>query len=274
MTTSNVKPDLDRTSVHPLGRRRRVPRFDLSATQLAATALAAITATFVASYLGVSGTIIGAAVASVATAIGNAVYGQSLRSTRERVRVVVPARRTRTDPASPTIISSQCGPGRREASPEPCDGPPTLPAAGGQRARGAERSDPRRPAATPALAWRRVALVAAGVFAAVLAVVTSVEMLAGRPVTDLVRGDSGSGTTLFGVGTSKDKLPPPVPTVTTTVTPSVVVTTPTVTQTAPAVTKTAPQTAAPTTTPPTTPSDTGTPSPSAPSQSGSPSPRG
>src|SRR3954453_16825129 len=61
-------------------------RFDLSATQVMASALAAITATVAASYLGVSGTVIGAAVASVLTVIGNAVYGHSLRSTGNRVR--------------------------------------------------------------------------------------------------------------------------------------------------------------------------------------------
>ena len=70
--------------------RFRVPTFGLSLTQLVATGLAAVTATVAASYLGVAGTVIGAAVASVLTAVGNAVYGTSLRTTRDRVREVVP----------------------------------------------------------------------------------------------------------------------------------------------------------------------------------------
>ncbi len=55
------------------------PRLQLSATQIIASALAAVTATFGASYLGVAGTVIGAAVASVLTVVGNAVYSHSLQ---------------------------------------------------------------------------------------------------------------------------------------------------------------------------------------------------
>ncbi|MEO9138941.1 MAG: hypothetical protein ABI345_07720 [Jatrophihabitans sp.] len=213
-----------------------MPRFGLSATQLTASAMAAITATFLASYLGVSGTIIGAAVASVATAIGNAVYGQSLRSTRDRVRVA------RVDPSSRSVLPTIApGDSRDSDRSGDQDSPPALPAPR------PERPSPR--------VWTRLALVAAGVFASVLAVVTSVEILAGRPVTDLLRGESGSGTTLFGPqGTAPADTP--IPTITKTVIPSVVITTPTITQTAPAVT----ETTTPTTTPTTVPTPTATPS--------------
>jgi hypothetical protein len=88
--------------------------------------------------------------------------------------------------------------------------------------------------------WRAAALGSAAVLALVLAVVTGVEVVAGRPISDVVRGDSGSGTSLFGnTQQAAGGGVAPAPTVTTTVTPSVVVTTPTVTQTAPAVTETA-----------------------------------
>jgi hypothetical protein len=89
------------------------------------------------------------------------------------------------------------------------------------------------------------------VFAAVLALVTGVELVAGRPLSDLVRGDAGSGTSVFGGGQAQGGTTGQVPTITRTVTPSVVVTTPTVTQTAPAVTRTAVPTvrATPTSTP-------------------------
>src|SRR3954447_12757717 len=79
-TTTTTDP-----TEYPPARRRRSP-FELSATQLVATALAAVTATVAASYLGVAGTVIGAAVASVVTVVGNAVYSHSLRSTGNRVR--------------------------------------------------------------------------------------------------------------------------------------------------------------------------------------------
>jgi hypothetical protein len=89
--------------------------------------------------------------------------------------------------------------------------------------------------------WRRVGLASIAVFVAVLAAVTGVELVAGRPLSDVVRGDSGRGTSLFGAQqhsarTTQPTTPPQ--TVTRTVTPAVRVVTPTVTRTAPAVTRT------------------------------------
>jgi hypothetical protein len=221
----------ENTSV-PAPTRRRV---DLSATQVLASALAAITATVAASYLGVSGTVIGAAVASVLTVTGNAVYTHSLRTTGARVRATAgrPARAVhpRADDALPVLPDRE----RRPASP----------------------------------VWRRLAFGTVAVFTTVLTVVTGIELVAGRPISDLVRGQSGSGTTLFdGNQPARKSTPQPRPvTVTQTVTPSVVVITPTVTQTAPPVTRTVTPTqtqttptspSAPTTTTPTTATGGGT----------------
>ena len=189
-------------------------RIGLSTTQLIASALAAVTATVAASYLGVSGTVIGAAVASVLSVLGNAVYTHSLRHTGNRMRAAVPAR------------------------------------------------------------GRWVLGACATVFVAVLAVVTVVELAAGRPLTDLVRGTPGSGTTVFG-GPARPQAhgvprpatsPAPQPTVT--ITAKVVTVTPTVTVRAAAVTSTAPApSGAPTSSAaPTTPSPTPS-SPPAPSSS-------
>ncbi len=233
----------------PIPRRRRWPRLELSVTQLVATALAAITATIAASYLGVSGTVIGAALASVVSAVGNAVYGHSLRSTRDRVRVVVPPRRP-SDPDRDFLPQGRCvAPPVAPRQENVIDGarPPVVPTA---RPRPA-RSEPNR--------WRGVAIGAISVFVAVLAVVTGVEVVAGRPLADIVRGDAGTGTSVFGTsGTGTGTGGGASPTVTKTVTPSVVITTPTVTQTAPAVTQTATPTTRPSTSSPST-GTTGTP---------------
>jgi hypothetical protein len=239
MTKRQAPTDFRDQPAVPPERSRRRPRLDLSATQLVATALAAITATVVGSYLGVSGTVLGAAVASVVAAIGNAVYGHSLRSTRDRVREVVPAARFTGRPAVEPL-----GP----LAPELL---PVLPTPSGRRE--------HRP-------WRGIALGSISVFVAVLAVITGVEVVAGRPISDLVRGDSGSGTSVFGDDhqpSGGSSGPGAAPTVTKTVTPSVVVTTPTVTQTAPAVTK------SPTSTPTVTETPTAPASPSTPSSSSS-----
>src|SRR3954452_1230673 len=133
---------------YPPARRRRSP-FELSATQLVATALAAVTATVAASYLGVAGTVIGAAVASVVSAIGNAVYTHSLHRTRDRVRARGPVGRSL--PAPVAARSSV---------------PPTL--------RAPERRP--RPARGPS-PWRVVALGSVAVFATVLAFVTGIEVV-------------------------------------------------------------------------------------------------
>ncbi len=209
----------------------KTPRLQISATQLIASALAAVTATFAASYLGVSGTVIGAAIASVVTVTGNAVYGHSLHRTSERVRTAVPTTARWLPPARP------------------------------------DTDDDAEPAATPHVVsplMRRLAIACVAVFAAVLAVVTSVELVAGRPLSDLLRGKSGQGTTIFG--TSNETRDTPTPTVTQTVIPTVVVTTPTVTHTAPAVTKSPTPTVAPSTPPPsaTTPPTTPPTSPATP----------
>jgi hypothetical protein len=210
----------------------RLPRFELSATQLLASALAAITATIAASYLGVAGTVIGAALASVVSAIGTAVYSHSLRRTHARVREVVPARRGGPDRTPPPALHLSTSPDT-------------------------STSDGQRGTAERHGRWHSVAIGSLALFVTVLTFVTGVEIVTGRPLSDLVRGDTGAGTTVFGTTTNNAAVdePLPAPTVTQTVTPSVVVVTPTVTQTAPAVTETA--------------SPTVTESPSAPSTGGS-----
>ncbi|MBE7189108.1 hypothetical protein [Jatrophihabitans endophyticus] len=207
-------------------RRRSLPTFGLSLTQLIATGLAAITATVAASFLGVTGTVIGAALASMTTAAGSAVYGQSLRRGRERVRNAVPVLARATGPDATAAR-------RRVVVPEAV---PELPAAPLVRS----------------TIWKRAAIGAMAVFVAVLAVVTGVEVVAGRPISDVVRGDSGSGTSFFGdtqVRTRTATVTPAAPTTTVTVTPKVSYVTPTVTATAPARTQTVTPSATVTATP-------------------------
>jgi hypothetical protein len=61
---------------------------DLKPAQIAAGALAAVTAAYLGSTLNVAGTIAGAAVASVVSTIGSALYQSSIERTRESVRRV------------------------------------------------------------------------------------------------------------------------------------------------------------------------------------------
>ncbi|MDT4936899.1 MAG: hypothetical protein QOG80_570 [Pseudonocardiales bacterium] len=205
------------------------PRFRLSVVQLLASVLAAATAAVVGSYLGVNGTVIGAAIASLLSVVGTALYSHSLVRTGHHVRAVVP------------VSARWLPPAPRQPDVEP-------PAA-------------QRPRTRPIV---RIGMAAAVVFVAALAVLTGVELLAGRPVTDLVKGQSANGTTVFG--SQQHPTATPTPAVTVTVVPHVVVTTPTVTSTAPAVTvtqtpTTSPSGSTPTAVPTVSPTATTTPSP-------------
>src|SRR3712207_8069863 len=58
----------------------------LSATQVAAGALAAVSSAVVASFFGLAGTLIGAALASVISTVSAALYSNSLQKTNEKLR--------------------------------------------------------------------------------------------------------------------------------------------------------------------------------------------
>jgi len=68
-------------------------RIDLSATQVVASMLAAVTGAVAASTLGIAGTVIGAAVMSVASTAVAAVYKHYIARSRERLRAATEAAR-------------------------------------------------------------------------------------------------------------------------------------------------------------------------------------
>jgi hypothetical protein len=145
----------------------------LSPVQVMASALAAVSAAVIASLFGVAGTVIGAAVVSVASTVGAAVYTESMRRTHAGLRR-----------AGRRLVQSPQSPADRSAG----DGPP-LPA----------HLDPRR--SRPRRRWARWAMVAAtgvAVFGLAMAVVTTVELIGQKPVSALVGGSDQSGGTTLG----------------------------------------------------------------------------
>ncbi len=160
------------------------PRSTLSVTQVVAGALAAVSAAVAASFFGVAGTVIGAALVSVVSTVGSALYGASLDRTGERLRRTRHARPTRATPDGDTRT--------RE-----------LPAALDPRRAPAPRRRPR---------WSRVAAYAVAVFAAAMVVVTGVELVGQKPVAALVGGtDTPSSSTTIGelstASSSRDTAP-------------------------------------------------------------------
>ncbi len=214
----------------------------LSITHILASALAAVTATFAASYFGVSGTIIGAALASVVTVIGNTLYSHSIQRTRQRVRSAVPL--TTLGLGSRTVADQS--PGDTAAA-----------------------SPPRR----LAIPWQRVAVGAAGLFMIVAAIVTGIEIAAGRPLHSIVHDHSGSGTSLFG-GSHKSPTTPTTPAPSQSSTSSSSTTPASTTPSDPSTTASSTTSAPPSSATPTTPAPTATfPTPTtSPPPDGSPSP--
>jgi hypothetical protein len=138
-------------------------RLDLSITQLVAGGAATITATVAASYFGVGGTLIGAGAVSVLSTVGATVYQHFLDRGKARIAAKIPVR-----------VGG--GPGAD-------DGPPSG-------------------AAAPARPWPKWYVVlgaAAGVFLAVMGLVTAFELVTGKPLSNTVRGRAGQGTSVHPV---------------------------------------------------------------------------
>jgi hypothetical protein len=135
-------------------------KLELSASQVVGGALAAMTAAALGSTLGVAGTIIGAALASVVAGVAGALYTASLRTGRERVMTVFGGR-TSTSRTGSTAL------------PPP---PPQLP---GPRGR---------------FPWRRALAITVAVFALAAVLVSAYEVVTGHALS------GGSGTTVSQVG--------------------------------------------------------------------------
>ncbi|HEX2300751.1 MAG TPA: hypothetical protein VHH34_19975 [Pseudonocardiaceae bacterium] len=175
---------------------------NLNMTQVAAAALAAVTAALLGSQLGAAGTLIGAAGASVVTTVGTALYSASLERSRERVRAL--AQRTRALPTSragaqtePAHSALRSTPSDDESSPGGADGqtPP--------------QQSPRR---FISLRYGAAVVAALGAFVLAMMVITGFEWASGETL-----GGNGKGTTIARVVDSPsgpqapDPATPPAP---------------------------------------------------------------
>jgi hypothetical protein len=144
----------------------------LRVAKLLATALAAVSGAVVASFFGVGGTLLGAALVSVLVAAAEAVYAHSLASAHRVARRTL-VRRT----------GDQAG-----ANDE-----------------GASQAHPRP------VRWQRVAVAAVLAFGVAVAAITGVEAVAGRPLASLFGGRPrpGASTSVGVVVAGADRQAPP-----------------------------------------------------------------
>lgn len=181
------------------GRTSERKRLDLSFTQVAASALAAVVGALLASQLGVYGTILGAAVVSAGATVGSALFQHVFRRTGEQLRELsgggVPmeqSHRVETSAERDTVPDS----GTKTQVFDPFD-------RGGEHTRMMAHINPPDPAEAVAVyrgrtTWRpksrRVyAVTATLVFVIALATVSVMELAVGRPADQFFFGGGGGG---------------------------------------------------------------------------------
>ncbi len=232
-------------------------RPQISLAQVAGSALAAVSAAVVASFLGVGGTVLGAAIGSMVATVGGAVYAHSFRRAGERLgetKVVTVVTRSRVGvahggpgPGDVPSIERAVGQGLDSPRPPYAESGSAIPGDGA----GPETviDAPQRPRW---MRWQTGVVLAVTAFVIAMLVISVIELTIGRPIS------GGSGGTTVGHLTrpstaqpAHQETPAPAPTATT-----------------PAVTPTS----APTTTAPTPDPATSAPATSAPS--GTPTPTG
>ncbi len=89
---------------------------DVSTTQVAGTALGSVTAAYLGSFLGVAGTVTGAALTSVTMTVGSALYQRSLENTKQKAKAL--ARVTASQPARAARLAFRADPKQAPADAE------------------------------------------------------------------------------------------------------------------------------------------------------------
>lgn len=150
-------------------------RLDLSLTQVAGGALAAMTAAALGSRLGVGGTIAGAAFASIIAAVAGSLYTASLHTTREKVKTVWRGPTGRENVAATAAVATSADiTGARTAASNPSPLP-----------------------RLPRYAWRRILIGAVAVFGLAGFLLTGYEAVAGQALS------GGSDTTVEQVSSGR-----------------------------------------------------------------------
>lgn len=187
---------------------RSEPALDIDWLKTIAGALAAITTAVLLSTLGAAGTLLGAALGSVAATVGTAIYSQGLARSRAKLAAVQEQALSKVGAAQSEV---------RRASRR--DDASRLPRAEQQLAEAADMLDRGEvpDAAEPVpwrerlagLPWKRIAIAAAGLFLVVVVVISAFEALTGRTVSSYTGGSDKDGgtsiTRITGGGSSSEQ---------------------------------------------------------------------
>ncbi|MFC9843330.1 hypothetical protein ACFWFF_13535 [Streptomyces sp. NPDC060223] len=192
---------------------------DLTFVQVAASALATVVGAVLASLLGVTGTIIGAAVVSTSATAGAAVFSHAFRRTGEEIRNRVPPvgvprtpgeERAEQRADARAAFGSPADATAADATPSP-HGPGAGHAVTTAPSTGESVTTYRGGSSRKSFGWKKYALATGLVFALAMVTVTAVELIAGKPVSAVVKNEPGRGTSVGG-GTDGDSAPADSPT--------------------------------------------------------------
>jgi hypothetical protein len=164
----------------------------INVPKVIAGTLAAVSAAVVGSFLGVAGTLIGAAVASLVGSVGTELYERSLHRGAKKLQTF-----------APTFIKAPAAVGTPAVAAATEDDLPshTVP----------------EPARARQIRWRRVAAIAGALFALAMGTLTAAEMITGESVSSAVGRSSSGGTTVGSIlGGGGDSAPKPTPSTSTT----------------------------------------------------------
>jgi hypothetical protein len=182
------------------------PKLDIDWLKTIAGALAAVSSAVLLSTLGAAGTIIGAALGSVIATVGGALYSQGLARSRERLAQAQSLALRRVGIAQAEV---------RRASRNQGDDPAVdAHLAHADERLGEAKADLGAIADEPAVGWRerlvvlpwkRISLVAAGLFVTAILAITAFELLTGESVSSITGGTDGDGgPTITRIGGGPD----------------------------------------------------------------------
>ena len=175
-------------------------KLEIDWLRTAGGAFAAVSSAFLLSTLGAAGTIIGAALGSVIVTVGGALYTQGLARSHQRLARVqslavrkvgatqAEVRRAARASGEGDAVDAQLVQGEQRLD-EPIDELGSMaeqPPGPGWRER------------FVVLPWKRIALIAAALFVAVILAITAFELVAGRSLSSITGGSDGEGRTTIG----------------------------------------------------------------------------
>jgi hypothetical protein len=194
------------------------PKFGLSLPQILAGAAAAASAAYASSWLGVTGTVIGAAVMSAVASVASVLYGRSIEHSSERLRAAMPLRSAATvgagSGAAGDTIVLPADPRDSGDSEDRTEGGLVDDAARGEAV---EEEAPAQTAPRAPIRWRTVAVSAVATLVVGLGFLTGIEFLAGEAasvtgagrdrqptIVKLIQGDDSDNGTATGNDQGED----------------------------------------------------------------------